>query len=131
MLNLKTLVCLYQKLLDCLNIIYIVALIISSGFKNFHFLILLKINNISNIEKTMIFIDSIEKDRALIIYLQTLLSGKLKNKGENIIKSFLWILEATTKTDWLEKFFTNNTKIMIYTDAAKMEINISNIKHII
>lgn len=89
MLNLKTLVCLYQKLLDCLNIIYIVALIISSGFKNFHFLILLKINNISNIEKTMIFIDSIEKDRALIIYLQTLLSGKLKNKGENIIKSFL------------------------------------------
>lgn len=60
-LNLKMLVCLYQKLLDYLNIIYIITSIISSNFENLHFLILPKIYNISNIKKTIIFINSIEK----------------------------------------------------------------------
>lgn len=63
------------------------------------FLILLKIGSINNIEKTMIFVDSIEKSRVLTIYLQTFLPNKLKNKSKDIIKSFSLILEARTKID--------------------------------
>lgn len=99
MLNLKTLVHLYQKPLDCQNITYTVVLITSSDFKDFNFLMPLKIGGIDNIGKTMIFIDSVEKGKAVAIYLQTLLPDKLKNRGENINKSFSSILEVTSKTD--------------------------------
>lgn len=68
MLNLKILVYLYQRFLNCLNITYIVALITNSGFKDLNFLILLKISSNSSIEKIMIFVDSVEKNRALVIY---------------------------------------------------------------
>ena len=98
-LNLKTLVCLYQRFLDYLNITYIIAPITSFRFEDLNFLIPPKISNIGNIKKTMIFIDSIEKNRALIIYLQIFLQNNLKNKSKNIIKSFSLILEVTTKTD--------------------------------
>ena len=131
MLNLKTPICLYQKLLDCLNITYTVAPIPSSGFKNFNFLVLPKINGIVNLEKSMIFVDNVEKHRALAIYLQSLLLDKLKNRGKDIIKSFSSILETITKTDWLEKFLTDNTRIIIYMDTIGMGVNIFNIKCII
>lgn len=68
-LNLKILIYLYQRLLDCPNIIYIITLIISSSFKDLNFLILIKISDISNIKKTIIFIDNIEKNIILEIYL--------------------------------------------------------------
>ena len=79
----------------------------------------------------MIFVSSVEKNRALVIYLQTLLPDKLKNKGRNIIKSFLSILEATIKTDWLKNFFIGNTRIIICMDATGMEVDISDIKRVI
>ncbi len=99
-LNLKTSIRLYQRPLDCPNITYTITSITSSGFEDLNFLILPKIDGIGNIEKTMIFVDSIKKSRALAIYLRTLLSDKLKDKGKDIIKSFIVILEVTTKTDW-------------------------------
>ncbi len=131
MLNLKTPVRLYQRPLNRPNITYTVAPITSSGFEDLNFLITPKISGIGNIKKTMIFIDSVEKSRALAIYLQTLLLHKLKNRGEDIIKSFPSILETTTKTDWLEKFLTGNTRIIIYTDAARIGVNIPDIKRVI
>ncbi len=79
----------------------------------------------------MIFIDSIEKNRALAIYLQTLLPNKLKNRGKDIIKSFSSILEVTTKIDWLEKFLIGNIRIIISMDAAEIGFVILDIKHII
>lgn len=75
MLNLKISICLYQRVLNHLNIIYTIALIISSSFKNFNFLILLKIADINNIKK----------NRALAIYLQNFLPNKLKNRSKDII----------------------------------------------
>lgn len=87
MLNLKILVCLYQRVLDYLNIIYTIAPVISSGFEDVNFLISLKIDDISNIEKIMIFVDSIEKSKILAIYLQTFLLDKLKDKGKDILLS--------------------------------------------
>ncbi len=47
---------------------YIITLITSFGFKDFNFLILPKINGIGNIKKTIIFIDSVKKGKALAIY---------------------------------------------------------------
>lgn len=95
----KILVCLYQRFLNCSNITYIITSIISSSFKDLNFLILSKIDAISNIGKIIIFVDNIEKNIALGIYLQTFLPDNLKNKGDNIIKSFLLILEIKTKTN--------------------------------
>lgn len=78
---------------------YIITPITSFDFKNFNFLILPKIDGIDNIEKTIIFAYKIEKDRTSIIYLQTFLLNKLKNRSEDIIKSFLSILEIITRTN--------------------------------
>lgn len=59
----------YQKSLYYLNIIYKIVFIIKFGFKNLQFLILLKIDYISNIKKMMIFINSVKKDIIFKIYL--------------------------------------------------------------
>lgn len=99
MLNLKTPVYLYRRPLDCPNIMYTVAPITSYKFKDLNFLIPPKIDGIGNIEKTMIFIDSVEKGRVLVIYLQIFLLDKLKDRGKDIIKSFSSILETVIKID--------------------------------
>lgn len=131
LLDLKILVRLYHKFLYCPNIIYIVPLIISSGFKNLNFLIPPKISDIGNLEKILIFVNSIEKNIALRIYLQTLLPNNLKERKDNIIKSFLLLLQVKIKTDWLKNFLNSNINIIICIDAAKMGVYILNIKHVI
>lgn len=122
-LNLKKPICLYQKLQYCLNIISIIIAITSSKFKNFNFLVPSKINSIYNIGKTMIFVDSIKNSKVLRKYLQSLLPNKLKNRGEKIIKSFSSILK-TKKSNCLEDFLNNNTRIIIYTDIVRIKFNI-------
>lgn len=130
-LILKTLVYLYSRPLDCSNITYIIALITSFSFNNLDFLIPPKISSINNIEKTINFIDNEKKDITLEKYLQTFLSNNLKDKNKKIIISFLLILEAKIKTDWLEDFINSNTKIIIYTDTTKIGVDILNIRHVI
>lgn len=110
---------------------YTIASITSSSFEDLNFLILPKIDGIGNIKKTMIFINSDEKSRILAIYLQTFLPHKLKDRDKDIIKSFLLIVEAKIKTDWLKKFLTSNTEIIICIDVTKMEVDILDIRHII
>lgn len=68
-LNLKTSVPLYWKVLNCLNITYTIILMTIFDFKDLNYLILPKIDDMSNIKKIMIFVDNIEKNRALKIYL--------------------------------------------------------------
>lgn len=68
-LNLKIPIRLYLRFLDYLNITYIIAIIISSCFENLKFLIPPKIGSISNIKKTIIFVNNIEKDIVLEKYL--------------------------------------------------------------
>lgn len=98
-LNFKILVFLYQRFLSYLNIMYIVTLITNSNFKNLNFLILPKIDGTYNIKKTIIFIDSVERSKVLKIYSQIFLLDKLKNKGKDIIKSFLWIIKIIIKIE--------------------------------
>ena len=130
-LNLKTPVRLYRRPLDRPNITYTVASITSSGFEDLNFLIPPKIGGIGNIEKIMIFVDSVEKDIALGKHLQSLLPNNLKDRGEKIIVSFSSILEAKTKTDCLEDFLNSDTRILIYTDAARMGVDIPDIRRVI
>lgn len=129
--NLKTAVRLYWRSLDYVNIIYTVVPITNSSFQNLNFRILSKLSAIGNIEKTMIFVNSIEKSIALGLYLWTLLLENLKNREDDIIKSFLLVLKAKTKTDWLEAFLNGNTRIIICTDTKKMRVNIPDIKRVI
>lgn len=66
-INLKITIYLYQKLLNCLNMTYTIALITNSNFENCNFLILPKISSIGKIKKTLIFVDSNKKSIALRI----------------------------------------------------------------
>ena len=130
-LNLKTLVHLYLRPLNCLNITYTITLIISSGLKDLNFLILPKISSIDSIEKIMIFVNSVEKDIALGIYLQILLPETLKDRGNDIIKYFSSVLKTKTKTDWLETFLNSNIRIIICMDTAGIVVYIPDIKRVI
>ncbi len=130
-LNLKTPVRLYRRPLDRPNITYTVAPITNSGFEDLNFLIPSKISSIGNIEKTMIFVDSVEKGIALGIHLRALLPDNLKDRGHDIIRSFSSVLEAKTKTDWLKAFLNGDTRIIIYMDAVGMGVDIPDIKRVI
>ena len=79
----------------------------------------------------MIFINSIDKDIALRKYLQTLLLDNLKDRGKKIILSFLSILKAKTKIDWLKNFLNGNTRIKICIDATKIRVDILDIRYVI
>lgn len=79
----------------------------------------------------MIFVDSVKKDIALKIHLKTLLLDNLKDKGDDIIKSFSLVLEAKIKTNWLKAFINSNIRIIIYKNAIKMGIDILDIKRVI
>lgn len=79
----------------------------------------------------MIFVDGMKKSIALGMYWQIFLLNNLKDRGNDVIKSFSFILEKKTKTNRLENFLNSNTKIIIYTDIIKMEIDIPNIRYII
>lgn len=123
-LNLKTPVYLNWKPLNYLNITYIIASITSSGFKYVNFLVLLKIDGIGNIKKTIIFIDSIEKNIALEKYLHFFLLNNLKVRGKKIIVSFSSILKAKKKNYCLKNFLNGNTRILICINVIKMEVDI-------
>lgn len=130
-LNLIILICLYQRPLNRPNNTYTIAPITSSDFEDPNFLILLKISGINNIKKTMIFIDSVEKGIVLGIHFQTFLLNNLKDRRNDIIKSFSLVLKEKTKTDWLEVFLNDNTRIIIYTNAVRVRINILDIKRVL
>ena len=117
--------------MDCPNITYTIAPITSSGFEDLNFLVPPKIGGIGNIEKTVIFVNSIEKSIALGKYLRSFLPNNLKDRGKKIIVSFSSILEAKTKTDCLEDFLNGNTRILICIDAAEMGVDILDIKRVI
>lgn len=79
----------------------------------------------------MIFDDSIKKDIALGIYLQTLLPNNLKNRGDDIIKPFSLVLKRKIKINWLAAFFNSNTRIIICMDVIGIGVNIQDIKQVI
>lgn len=82
-----------------------VALITSSSFEKLNFLILSKKDSSGNIEKTMIFVNSIKKYRIMVLYLQTFLPDRLKNRGKDIIKFFFINFRSNNKDLLIKKIF--------------------------
>lgn len=80
----RSLVKLYKKFLDCLNIIYSVAEIKKIRYKKLNIFVL-SIKSLSAIPKTIIFVNSINKEMALTKYLHTKFSDNLKDKADQII----------------------------------------------
>lgn len=83
-LNLRSLVKLYKQLLDCPHIIYSVAEIKKPGYKEVNIFVL-SIRGLNVISKTMLFIDSINKEMALTEYLYIKLPNNLKDKIDLVI----------------------------------------------
>lgn len=79
-------------LLDSLYITNITTSITSSNLEDINFLTFTKIDEIQNIKKNIIIIDSVKKTRLVAIYLQTFLFDKPINRDKDNIKSFSSIL---------------------------------------
>lgn len=127
----KSPVQLYCQLLDCLNIIYMIAQITPKfKFQNLNFFIS-DISNANAIEKIMIFVNNIFKSIDIAKYLKSLFSAKLQEKTYQIIQTLYFVLETDTKITLLKNFFNGVMQILVCTNAAGMGIDILDIKYII
>lgn len=79
---------------------------------------------ISNIPKTMIFIDKIEDEIKMALYLRSLLPELIHKKGQQILWIFFFNQKASTWKFFMEEFKDENIRILIYTDAARIGVNI-------
>ncbi len=88
---------------------------------------MLQTGEISDIPKTIIFVDKIEDEIKIAQYLQLLLPESPRKKGDQIIRTFLSNREPSRQEFFVEKFENGNTCILICTDAAGMEVNIQDV----
>lgn len=95
-LHLRTPVQLYKQTLDRPNITYMVKEIKEKGFKELDLLVT-QIGGISDIPKTMIFVDKIEDGVKMAQYLRSLLPESMRKKGHQIIQTFSSNREASTR----------------------------------
>ncbi len=59
----------------------------------------------------MVFVDSLDEGTILAIYLRNLLLEHMQSDEKRLIRTFNLILEPDTKTEYLEDFHNNDTKI--------------------
>ncbi len=86
-LQLRIPVHLYKRTLDRPNITYMVKEIKQKGFKELDILVL-QTRGISDIPKTMIFVDKTEDRLKMVQYLRSLLPKLMRKKGDQIIRTF-------------------------------------------
>lgn len=86
-LHLQTLVQLYKRTLDWPNITYMVKEIKEKGFKELDVLVP-QIRGISDIPKTMLFVDKIEDGVKMSQYLRSLLPESIRKKDTKLFKHF-------------------------------------------
>ena len=106
-LNLRLPIRLYKQSLDHPNIIYSIAKIKKPGYKELDVFVPL-IGDLSTILKTMIFVDSINEEMALIEYLRTKLSDNLKDKAEQVIQCFYSNLSDKFRKLFVKDFLWGN-----------------------
>lgn len=104
-------ICLYKTLIDCLNIMQIIAKI--KNLKEFDSLVFfILIASIAlTISKIIIFFDSLDKKITLAIYLQNLFFKHIKSNGKKLIKTFTLILKPNTKAKYIRNFCNSDIKI--------------------
>ncbi len=86
---------------------------------------------ISDIPKTMIFVDKIEDGIKMAQSLRSLLPKSLCKKGDQIIQTFSSNQEPSRREFFIEEFENRNTRILICTDVAGMEVNIRDVARVI
>lgn len=77
-----------------------------------------------DILKIMIFLDSINVGITIEEYLQGILPVLMQDKKETIIVFFNSNYEADIINNFIENFQRRNTCIMVYTDAARIGVNL-------
>ena len=106
-LNIYNSINLYERYMDCSNIISIIAKMKNpKEFDKLAYLVSTG-STVSIILKTIIFVDSLDKGIKLIDYLHNLLLVYIKRDRERIIKTFTLILE------YLKDFRYSDIKIRI------------------
>lgn len=80
--------------------------------------------SISDIPKTMIFIDKIENGFKMAKYFWSLLPKSMRKKRDQIIRIFSSNWEPSKWEFFIEEFKNGNTRILIYIDTAKIGVNI-------
>lgn len=92
-------------------------------FHDLRFLVL----EASLIPKTILFVDIIDNAIAIAAYLHNLLPLEDHNQGEVLIRAYYSNLETKTQTNFIKDFQNRDTRILIYTNAVGMSVNIFNI----
>lgn len=120
--------CFYKQPLNYSNIIQMVAPIIKPRFNKLDFLIF----KTSLIPKIMVFVNKINNIMKITAYFCLLLLPKNWKQENILIRMFYSNFEASTCLDFIEDFQTNkDTRILIFTNAARMSVNIPNIIRVI
>ncbi len=118
---------LYKQPLDRPNITQMVTHISKQGFGDLDYLV----PKVGIIPKTMVFMEKIEDVMALAAHLRRLLPPEDRDRGDDLIMTFHSNMKATTRVDIMENFRNGEIRILIYTDAARMGVNIPNITRVI
>lgn len=111
LLHMRNFVYFCKRLMNCPNIIQIVAKI--KNLKKFDKLVFLIpiVGATLTISKIIILINIFHKKVILAIYLQNLLFEYMKNNGRILIKTFILILKLDIKSKYLKNFCNNDIKI--------------------
>ncbi len=118
----------YRQILDHSNLTYIVSLIRKTRFKDLDFFILSR-GTVSEIPKTIIFVDKIDNAIQMAKHLRSRLPKRIRKEGclNSIIRTFMANLTTTSRTKFLADFHSGETRTGICTKCAGMGINLLNI----
>lgn len=77
--------------------------------------------------KIIVFVKKIDNAIKIAIYLNLLLLPKNWKKENILIRTFYSNLQISTCLNFIEDFWNRDTRILIYTNAVKIGVNIPNI----
>ena len=127
-LHLHTPVHLYKRILNWLNITYMVQKIKEKRFKELDILLLsdeaAAVASVQDILKIMIFVDRINNGIQIAKHLQLLLPQYMSHNKKEIIHPFHFNLQASTRENYMDDFKNKNSRILVCTEAAGMRVNI-------
>ena len=122
---------LYWRLLDRLNLTYVVAQITKPNYDELEFLVP-KHGSIMFIPKTMIFVDNIDHAVFIATYLRKqLLVCFCRTSIKVVIRTLTANLTPSTKSTFLINFQQGNTRIWVCTECAGIGIDICNVACVI
>lgn len=118
----------YRQPLDRPNLTYTVAPIRKAGFEDLAFIIP-SAGTVSDIPKTMIFVDSIDEATEMVKYLRSKLFKRIKTlrRPLEIIRTFSANLTAESRARFLQDLCSGETRVWVCTECAGLGINLRDI----